>query len=248
MSDTRKGIIIAAALLASLAGCSQQEPPGEEVVSEPQPPAEVATETAEPEATVESVTPVLEHAWTDADGYQYSVKLLEASGSATKDVANAKPGEALVSWKYTFSGELTNATPDRNAPFARVVVEPVWPADSPVCTAPIGYLWEEAFNSNTSQWCTVSGMPQSLVGDTPASDGIPMGTTSTVRASGALYRPVAVPEADADAIVGALQTPTMFAIGRQLAGDGDTLLTDCLMESGSFYLAVATGDTGCGTR
>lgn len=197
----------------------------------------------EPDAEpAEAAGPLLTDTWTDDDGYSYEFSVLTAEGTASKDVANAKPGEANLTWSYTITGEVTNTTPERNAPMPSLRVEPVWPASSPVCS--LGWLLiQPAFNSNTDgreeAWCTLGNAPWQ-----PLTDGNQIMMNETVAVNASVSNPIEVPapEADADAIIAELQAPPMWAIARNT---GENLLTDCLLSSGGYYLSVATGDTGC---
>lgn len=202
--------------------------------------AEAATEES-PAPADEPSPPVLTDTWTDNDGYTYSFTLDTAAAEATKDVANAKPGEANISWSYTFSGTVTNTTPDRNAPSVELKVQPMWAAGSSLCSL-IGPLVDRAFDSNTAGreegWCTRTNFPFSL----STSGDIPMDGLATVQTSGGSVYAIAVPEANAEAIMAELKSPTLWAVARD---QGDGRLTDCLLASGGWYLSKSTADTGC---
>ncbi|MBW0252596.1 hypothetical protein [Cellulomonas sp. PS-H5] len=233
--------VLSVALLAACSSAPPQEPV-DDWTSSAESPSE--TVSAEPEV-VTSTQPaqpvILTDSWADGDGYQYEVAITQAKVEASKDVANAKPGEALISWKWHVRADATNATPERNAPYPRFAVEPLWPVDSPVCAVGF-YLVRQGLGSNdpahgADQWCTLSTVPQGGAGD---SDELAIGETGVVRLdmNSNITVSIVVPEADADAVVAALQTPAVIAMGRE-GGTGCALAN-----GGDLHLSVATADVG----
>lgn len=200
----------------------------------------------EPVVTPEPEPVLLTDQWADRNGYTYTFELQTATGTASKDVANATPGNANVTWNYSFAGTITNTTPERNAPAPRtLVIEPAWPGDSAICSIG-GMAIDSAFSSNVDgmeeRWCTLTPFPFAVRG---TQTDIPMNSSMPVQASGGGMTSIVVPEGQADSIVAALSEPTIWALGRD---EGEGRLYDCLLESGGFYLSQATADTGCTTH
>lgn len=205
---------------------------------------EEVSEEVEPEPTPEPVPAILEDAWTNEDGYSYTFTLDSAVGTAMKDIANAKPGEANISWNYSFTGTFQNTTPERNAPGAIVKVTPAWAAGSLVCSVSsmvISHAWSSNTDGRDEAFCSLAPFPFTLGSDAD----IPMGGTIFDETSGGGMVQFAVPEASADAIIAELQSPTLWAIGRNINDGAAQLLTDCLMETGAWYMSKSTMDTGC---
>lgn len=198
---------------------------------------EEPVEPAEPEPA----PAILEDAWTDDDGYTYAFELSTFTPTTEVDIANARPGEANVTWAYALTGTLTNTTPERNAPRAKVLVEAIWPAGSVICSLDSSNV-VDAWSSNTpgqgEQFCSLSNFPFSL--ESPSD--LSMGTSLPVQTQWGGMFPLVVPEASADALVAELQSPAGWVIARD---NGDGRLTDCLLETGSWYLTKSTVDTGC---
>lgn len=191
-------IVVATLLLAS--ACAEtpapatpaDEPAAQESPEEVQPTPE-ETETPAPVA-------VLTHAWSDSDGYSFSLTIDSATTTATTDVANAKPGEADISFSSNSSGTVTNATPSRNAEAPRsMYLIPVWPADSTVCK----YLFDAA----GEDWCSFSTPNTTGIMMFPESVTLDEGGSTTVAATQMAPIEFTVEEADADAVVAELNTP-----------------------------------------
>lgn len=180
---------------------------------------------------------ILTDAWTDSDGYSYSVALSQPTASVTSDVANALPGEVDLSWTYEFTGSITNTTPERNADMPNVYTSPMWPASSVICsTVLVGYT---AFSTNDSQdeeWCSLPNAPYPL---SIESSQLAVNESASIVTSISQGLPLSVPEASADQIVAEMENPPVWAFGRQTGGTG------CLLENGGHVITVATGGFVC---
>jgi hypothetical protein len=140
--------LVGLCVIATLGGCSSGRaieepavPTDEETVSVEAP----VEETAEPEESQETNTApgftvfgdleaTLNHQWVNSDGYSYETGVSQVQTMASVDIANAKPGEAEVTWNYIMSGYVTNTTASRIAPIPAVDVIPAWPATSALCS------------------------------------------------------------------------------------------------------------------
>lgn len=226
--------------VAALAGCTSPS----DIAGDGNHDAPSVVEEVEAEPTPVAPSAILTDTWADDDGYTYTFSLYTATGTATKDVANAKPGEAIITWSYSLAGEVVNTTPERNAPIPNYLrIIPVWPADSPLCVlglAGIQWAWDSNVPGMEESWCTVMNTPFSL--SNLNADEIPMNSTLPVTTDVTVALPFPATEADADAVVAALQSPVGWAVARDT---GEGRMTNCLIDSGSFYLSVATIDTGC---
>lgn len=193
----------------------------------------------EPVPTPEPVLPILTDEWPDRNGYTYTFALESATGEATKDVANAKPGEANISWSYALKATIGNTTPERNAPQVGVLVQPMWPAGSALCSAgSMGISYGFSSNSvDEDAWCTLSSMPVALA----TGSAISMGSSVPVQGVSGGLVPLTVPEASADAIIADLLAPAVWVSAIQTPEPR----TECLIESGSWYMSASSADTGC---
>lgn len=246
----RKGILAAATVLA-LTGCGSTvagapvytatvtAPPSTSPASPAAPSSTPASSPVTPTQTASKSAPTLSDSWTDSDGYSYNFVLQTTSGTAKKDVANAKPGMADITWEYTVTGSITNTTPQRNSPVPNVATGPLWPATSAVCTS--GGFTQPAFNTLTpldNKWCTLSNTPFrfDVKGQTIGING-----TLPALAQGSNMVSFTVPEGQADAVIAELKSPVVWELGR---GEGKDLSGRCLMNTG-IYLTQATAATGC---
>lgn len=210
-------------------------------------------ETEEPEAAApvptEEAMPatILADQWTDADGYSFTFDLTAPVSDPLIDVANARPGEAEIIWSYSFTGQVTNATPQRNAPTPLISVQPVWPATSKVCalasTTSNQPFIENGFSfpyaDGEDLWCAFANAPHALVGPTD----LTIGETAAISGSASNANfPLVVPEADADAILAELKDPPIWALGREHV---ESDAGQCYIGEGSVYVAAVTVDTGC---
>lgn len=200
---------------------------------------EIVEEEPEPEPPAVSM---LTDQWTDDIGYSYSLEVDEPTISVSKDIANAAPGTANVTVNYEVTATISNTTSERNAPVPRdLKLEPLWDSTSVPCTL-LANAYYRGFASNTEgmseRWCS-AGSPLSLSSQYPE-----ISVDSTDVLIGTKQVTVAVPEDQAEAFMDAMQQPAIWALGRK-GGENQDLYYGCLMESGSYYLSVATGDTGC---
>jgi hypothetical protein len=185
---------------------------------------------------------LLTHEWVDSDGYRYRFEWAAAIVDATSDVTDALPGQADVTVEWRVSGQVTNLTSGRNAPYPVINLVPIWEPDSAACLGIQDWASQAAFASNepgiSGTWCTIFPAPISFATGLELSQPIPDG--ETVEASFEGEMTFSVLEADLARSLAALKTPTMWAMG--LRSTDESLA--CLLANG-VWLVAATGDTGC---
>ncbi len=178
--------------------------------------------------------------WTDADGYTYRVDFSSLRVLAQIDVANAKPGEAFVTWAISYEGSIANLTPKRNAPFTMFAMYPIWPRDSPVCAYAATLSGNfDAFDAAPPElqeaWCRIwspSTLSPPLSVDSSAE--IPPPPTKQTR--------YPVPEGEAARIKQAFESPAMWVLVRN---GGPTTSCGGHDATGIWTLQAANGETGC---
>jgi hypothetical protein len=194
---------------------------------------DLSTECGVELAVAAATEPILADQWVDDDGYSFAFTLNTATVTATKDVANAKPGKANISWTVITSGGFENLTPERNAPPPTVVAEPAWSSSSVVCAGQTS-----GTRPSLIDHCTLTSMPMAML---PVDD-IPAGRTAVKDSTHQSYIAMEVDEAIADEFVAALQSPEGWVVGRD---SGEGLLKGCLIQTGGWWVSQATFDTGC---
>lgn len=151
-------IVMSLTALLALCGCTTTAEPRAATTESGRVPGSTvepieATPTVTP--TPEPVPSILTHAWTTTDGYQWELSIVSLVVTATKDVANAKPGEAVITVTVDTAGSITNLTPGRNADPTTSRVAAVWDAASPACSAPASGVVQAL--TGTESWCTFAG-------------------------------------------------------------------------------------------
>lgn len=202
-----------------------------------------ATPTVEPEIEEEEPEERAQEfelidSWVNSDGYSYSIGITKVVIDVSKDLANARPGEAIVSYQVSAFGELENTTEARNAPSprARIAISPVWNAASQVCEF-LGDAWTSNVPALQGNFC--STLPNGMVVATPDN---PLSEHAVAAVSAGGSGSLVVQEDRADTIVSLLSAPEGIVISRK---DGDDRLTDCLVKSGGYWVSRATIDTQC---
>lgn len=135
------GLIAVACAIS--AGCA---PSASQSVAAPAPP-ETAQVPATPDSTtddspdtsgevtgIESTEPAT-FTWKDVSGYSYSATITAAESDVTLDVANAKPGQAQLTWDFVGTIVVSNNTSGHNAPWPDLRISAVWESNSLVCNS-----------------------------------------------------------------------------------------------------------------
>ena len=242
-SPTRRfaiGALVVALTLLSASACAGT-PADDAPVEEP-----VAQETQEAHETIEPTpvdteppapAPVLTHAWSDSDGYSFTLTMDSAEVTATSDVVNAKPGEAEISFSPTSGGTIANTTPARNAdvPGAMSFI-PIWPAGSTVCK-----YFVEATGGH-EDWCSAKPNSGGGIMMFPKEANLEEGGSTTVSVPQAVPIKFTVEEADADAIVSELNAPGGWMLTLM---DTTQPLGDCFAYWNSRDVAASTVPLEC---
>lgn len=176
--------------------------------------------------------PVVQESFKDSDGYSYTWGVRSKPRfTVTSDVANAKPGEALLTLVVNADLFITNTTNARNAPLPfELKVGAVWKKGSIACKLDIAHVMSPYDpGSNDSDYCILT---DKSVRTGPA---IPAGETEEW--SWQRTATVNVPEADVDAFTEELQAPAFIAIGRPSGK------YNCVMSTGIFVSATSTPTT-----
>lgn len=195
----------------------------------------VSTPSTEPEVTASLAAA----SFTDEDGFVWDFVLDAASTTATADLANAQPGEANIDLAVTATATVTNRTSGRNAMFDLSYLHPVWPADSPACTA-VQNTMIQAFSTPESYCMITPGA--GLFTFLPESDSLAEGE-STLLSLGGNPRTFTVPEAEADATTASLQSPAGYVFWPVKGAEPP--LGACELSMSGVPIAAATFDPGC---
>lgn len=234
-------LALAAAAVLMLAACSSSGGVTPTATHSSSSPAQ-STPTPTPTPTVR-----LADSWSNNEEYSYEVTLEPTAVSVTTDVADAKPGYAILEVSYGFTGLLKSTTVGHNAPYPDLIAVPLWVAGSPACSV------SNVADINTYTAATGPGVPQVCEIGATAFGGIPMvlptgpDSKSTVIPPGGVFDvgvsygfKLTVTEGDAATLTTVFEQPSVYAIAR----DEGPLGTRCLAMNG-FWVSVATGPTGC---
>lgn len=199
----------------------------------------VADGKAASEAEAEAAAQVLSYAWTDEDGYTFDVVIESSVIQANADIANAKPGEALINVTVSTQGTVTNTTTGRNATVTQDMrFTPVWAASSTVCK----YLIPAA-GAADGEWCTMGSAnltPKALFTDEAT---VPEGGTTVVRNLQTSPFQITVQEADAESMEAELEAPAGFILS---LGSLDLSSRTCSMRDGTgTNIAASTVEVVC---
>lgn len=186
---------------------------------------------------------ILTDTWTDDIGYTYSFELQRPQATVASDALNAKPGYVLIDWMYTSLGELSNQTPDRNAPLPSLQVQPIWSSSTALCAyaSPDDHNFRQGLSypdsDNEDQWCTLAASLEKLHGpDTIDVDGsAPVENTGT-------RNQLEVPEDLADALIADLKAPTGWVLGRDRSNTESGL---CSIDMGTTHVGATSVEAGC---
>lgn len=205
--------LIVAGVLSACSGAPATEPVAEELAVEQEVEAPAEAEPVE-ETTPAPPAEFLTNSWTDADGYSYTFVAYEPGPVIVlTDVANAKPGEVILSATSAIGGYLSNTTPERIAPVpSQISIVPVWDVGSPACLAfPRMDLVSDGYCGAHNSGDVTSMTPAYEIA---AGTGLELTSKVLVGKTEEIIvgTELVVPEADLPAIVAALENPTGWVL------------------------------------
>lgn len=222
-----------------------------------------AEETVEPDESQDAATApgfnvfddlegTLTHAWVNSDGYTYETGVRQVQTMASVDIANAKPGEAGVTWDYIINGYVTNTTDSRVAPIPAVDVLPVWPATSALCSLEDQYftvdsapLYVQGSDANV-QVCTVGIFRLSGFGgetSIPQSGVLLIGGRFAATDNMVRTKVLTVPEDLAEQIALELENPASFVLAHEAVADAPD--GRCRSRVAGLDVVRTTSEIGC---
>lgn len=200
--------------------------------------------------------------WSDSDGYTYKIKFAKYSLSVTEDVADAKPGNALIKFAGTVYGSVQNTTTGHNAEIPLdESIAPAWRSGSSVCSAVEATAVEPSQfyisnSANPGKFCTI-GAANTQVADTAStlSDPTPaanqrgaLSSSQTIAIFSSYASSYEVSESTASTLVSELKSPPAWAIfsGDALPSEVYNCGYQSMLASGN--LLVSTVPLGCGVK
>lgn len=208
--------------------------------SVPEIPSTASTATASHEESIlisDTRLSSLNDTWATQDGYKYSLRLVKQIPAIKEDVANAKPGKVNIPFVQTLTAEITNLTPNRNAPRPMVSISPAWKKEGVVCQAlKLQGSDVTVFESATGggDYCILGGAR----GFTDFEESIPRQGTALMPVD--FKDALVFNEADAELAKQALLAPDLWFLTRPAT---DTNTTTCSLAGES--VSVATGPIPC---
>lgn len=225
------------AILLALTTACGHTPVTPPTTYQPPQPADTALTSPEPSGSSPMPEPggdTLSTEWVDEDGYSYDIDVSGASATATVDIADAKPGEAVVEWTATAVVTVTNTTDGRNAPFPNLDLGFIWGMDQIVCAyvAPTSSIHERlSLHRPANDTCNdIEHVQPSVPGDRIA-EGLSVETVVI------LSDYAVVPEELADTVEEDVGNYLAVLVARPAATLGDD---GCIADLGHRIIALST--------
>jgi hypothetical protein len=258
--------LVGLCVIATLGGCTSGRETAEPAVPTEEESASIEAsieETAEPEESQETNTApgftvlsdlesTLNHQWVNSDGYSYETGVRQVQTMASVDIANAKPGEAEVTWDYIMSGYVTNTTASRIAPVPAVDVIPAWPATSALCSLEDQYFTVDSApvylqGSDASlQVCTVGTFRLTGIGgetSIPDAGVLLIGGRFAATDNVVRTKVLTVPENLSEQIALELENPASLILAHEEGADAPD--GRCRSRVAGLDVAKTTSDIGC---